>query len=274
MTRKAVQLLVLGGLLALMVVACSCSRDAEEQAPQTPSATTPSETETPTAPEAGAPETAQEPVLPETAAEAAASTTAELFAGASDALRQLDSYRYTTAFTFVSEDAGEIETGSFEISGAVVEPDRRHIRWVDLDEQDELEMIEITSQIWIREDDEWTEIPVVAAQAMTEAILVFAPAAVWEGLYGELAPSSSFVGEESVSGLQTRHYTSTYEHLQRYWEGQLENAAGDVWIAEGGYPVKYHFTATGVGEDGERGTVTWTMELSDINADISIEPPL
>jgi len=216
MTRKAVQLLVLGGLLALMVVACSCSRDAEEQAPQTPSATTPSETETPTAPEAGAPETAQEPVLPEAAAEAA----------------------------------------------------------VDLDEQDELEMIEITSQIWIREDDEWTEIPVVAAQAMTEAILVFAPAAVWEGLYGELAPSSSFVGEESVSGLQTRHYTSTYEHLQRYWEGQLENAAGDVWIAEGGYPVKYHFTATGVGEDGERGTVTWTMELSDINADISIEPPL
>ena len=156
MTRKAVQLLVLGGLLALMVVACSCSRDAEEQAPQTPTATT--TTETPATPEAGAPDTASEAAQPETSIEATASSTAELFAGASDALRQLDSYRYTTAFTFVSEDAGEIETGSFEISGAVVEPDRRHIRWIDLEEDEQFEMIEITSQIWIREDDEWTAV--------------------------------------------------------------------------------------------------------------------
>ncbi|MFC2108014.1 hypothetical protein ACFLS5_00960 [Candidatus Bipolaricaulota bacterium] len=52
------------------------------------------------------------------------------------------------------------------------------------------------------------------------------------------------------------------------------DASGDVWIADAGYPIRYNFTATGVDEDGNRGAISWTMELTDVGESIVIEPPM
>jgi len=53
----------------------------------------------------------------------------------------------------------------------------------------------------------------------------------------------------------------------------VTDAEGDVWIAEEGYPVRYRFAAKTTSEDGSRGTMLWTMELSDVNGQVSIDAP-
>jgi hypothetical protein len=280
MTRRILCFLLMAGLVMLMVAACSRGGGEEEPADETPTATTDDQPEatTPstedTTPEDQAPpdDTPEEPQTP--AADDATDDSAGVFAGASDALNSLASYSYITSFTFIGDEQGEIESGSYEMSGAVVNPDRQHIRWRDMTADEAFELIEISSQMWISEEGEWEEIPVVAAQAMTSIATVFAPSAVWEGLYGELETDANYVGRETVNGISTRHYTTTYQHIGPHWEGELQDASGDVWIADEGYPVKYRFTATGLDEDGERGTIVWTMELDDVNEDLIIEAPL
>jgi len=197
-----------------------------------------------------------------------------VFAGASAALSALESYRFVTSFLFVGEDGNEVESGSIELSGAIAGPDAQHFVWENLDEAERLELVQIDNEAWILSDEGWESVPLRVANAMSQAVLVFAPSVVWGGFFGEIEAHSTYVGNESVNGIPSQHYTSTYSAWGSYWEGDLTDAAGDVWIAEAGYPVKYAFSATGVDEDGARGSVTWSMEISDVNADIRIEPPL
>jgi hypothetical protein len=113
----------------------------------------------------------------------------------------------------------------------------------------------------------------MVAEAMSSAILVLAPAFSWEGLYSGLPSSSARVGSEPVNGIPAIHYTSTYQGWGDQFGAELVHTQGDVWIADEGYPIKYAFTASGVDEDGETGTLTWTMELLDVHGDIVIAPP-
>jgi hypothetical protein len=196
-----------------------------------------------------------------------------VFAGASAALEALSSYRYTTQFEFIAESNGEPESGSIEITGAVVAPDRRQILWKDLEEGSQFELIEIGDQAWMNDEDVWSEVPAIVADAMSQAVLIFAPAASWSGFYGELEASSSFVAEETVNGVRARHYTSTYSQWAATWKGELTSASADVWIALDGYPVRYRFSATGIDENGVQGTVSWSMDLTDVNSPFPIEPP-
>jgi len=284
MKRRAWLILLLGGLLIFWLAACS-SND-RDVAPSDETATTAATDETteaePTAVEP-APEPAAPAEEPETVESGPAETATEpddapvpeaAFADAATALEALDSYRYQTLFTFVGEEDGEIEAGSIELIGVVAGPDELHLTWHDLGEDEQFEVIRVGSRAWILEDDEWAEVPVLVADAMTDAILIYAPSIAWGGIFGELEPTATYVGRETVNGISADRYSSTYEQWGGYWPGQLEDAAGDVWIAEAGYPVKYHFSATGIDEGGDRGTVTWQMDLTDVNANLSIEPPV
>jgi hypothetical protein len=292
MTRRVLCFLLMGALVMLMASACSSRSEEEDAEPQLPVAaadtsetttpadddttartddTTPAETTTPA--DEPAPATQADAPQPALASDTEQNA-ADAFVGAADALSSLQSYRYTTSFTFAGIEDGDVEAGSYEMSGTVVEPERQHIRWTSVAEEETFELIEIEGRMWIKEGGTWEEIPVVAARAMSSIALVFAPSAAWNGLYGELLPESNYVGEETVNGIPARHYTTTYQHLRRYWEGELQDATGDVWIADEGYPVRYSFTATGFDEEGDSGTVLWTMDLTDVNADLTIEPPL
>jgi hypothetical protein len=272
-------LLLLVGALALGLAACSSNEGTEPAA-------SPSE-EVAEAAEATTPATAPaEELLEEVEAEPGAVQPAEstdlegaprpeeAFSRAQLALEGLESYRYTTTFLFVGEEAGEPETGSIELTGIVAGPDEMHLTWRDLETGEAFEVIQIGSEAWILTKGEWEEAPVAVSQAMSQAALVYAPSVAWGGLFGELEPDALYVGREDVDGISTEHFSATYTQWGSYWRGELVDASGDVWIAEAGYPVKYAFTATGVNEEGDTGSVTWTMELSDVNETIVIEPPV
>jgi len=283
MNRRRWLILILAGLLIASLAGCSPNdtttppsgqaTDATEETPVEPAdetaepATEPAPAEPATEPES------VEPAPSEEMGEAAALPPEGAFSEAQTALADLNSYRYSTLFTFVGEDDGEIEAGSIELTGIVAGPDEKHLIWHDLGEDEQFEVIQLGNRAWVFDDDEWTEAPVLVAEAMSQAVLIYAPSVAWGGIFGELEPTARYVGDEVVNGVAARHYTSTYEQWGGYWPGQLENASGDVWIAEAGYPVKYHFAATGIDEDGNRGEVTWRMDLSDVNTDITIEAP-
>ncbi len=277
MTQRTWLLLLLAAVLALGLAACSPNEGTApaEQEPQTssgtegaaPAATEPVGNMTAPSPEpkpAPAEETSAEVVLPPEGA----------FSNANTALAGLNSYRYSTLFTFVGEEDGEAEAGSIELTGIVAGPNRMHLIWRDLGGGDRFEVIQIDDQAWVLDEGGWEEAPVLVAEAMSQAVLIYAPSIAWGSLFGELEPTANYIGEETVNGVSAHHYTSTYAEWGGYWQGELTNASGDVWIADAGYPVKYNFSATGIDEDGDRGTVTWRMDLTDVNAPITIEPPI
>ncbi len=277
MTQRTWLFLLLTAILALCLAACSSN---EGTTPTTTDTTTETVDEAP-APEAPADEVpATEPVTEEPEPEAVSDiddvtplAPEGAFSGAAEALAELNSYRYSTLFTFVGEEDGEIEAGSIELMGIVAGPDEKHLIWMNLMDEERFEVIQLGDRAWVFSDDEWTEAPVMVAEAMSQAVLIYAPSIAWSGIFGELEPTATYVGRETVNGVSAHHYTSNYEQWGGYWPGELENASGDVWIAEAGYPVKYDFSATGIDEEGDRGTVTWRMDLADVNTEITIEPP-
>ncbi len=197
-----------------------------------------------------------------------------IFAGATAALEALDSYRFMTSFLFMGEEDGEVKSGSIELSGEIMDAEHKHFVWRNLDDGEHFEIIQLEDRAWVYDDGEWDSVPVLVADAMSQAVLVFAPSVVWGGLFGGLEAQSTYVESETIDGVLAHHYTSTYQQWAGYWQGELLDAAGDVWIAEAGYPIRYNFTATGIDEDGSRGSVSWTMELTDVGENIVIESPM
>ncbi|MFC2095625.1 hypothetical protein ACFLSW_04220 [Candidatus Bipolaricaulota bacterium] len=197
-----------------------------------------------------------------------------IFAGATAALEALDSYRFTTSFLFAGEEDGTFESGSIELSGEIMDSERKHFTWRNLEDGEQFEIIQLEDQAWMYNDGEWESVPTLVADAMSQAVLIFAPSVAWGGLFGSLDTQSDYVGPETIDGIAAHHYTSTYQQWGGYWYGELLDASGDVWIAEAGYPLRYDFTASGVDEDGNRGSISWTMELTDVGEEIIIVPPL
>ena len=216
------------------------------------------------------------PVLPELTQEQIDQATQaldELFSSSSNALAGLQSYRYTTVFSFTGESDVKPESGSMEIRGAVVAPDRLQATWKDLATGSEFGVVRVGNQAWMLEGEDWSSVPTMVADAVSQAILVFAPSVSWGALSQGMGTESTYVGTETVNGISARHYTSTYPAWSQYWDGQVEDASGDVWLAEAGYPVRYRFAAKGIDQEGYKGSVLWTMELSDVNGPVSIEAP-
>ena len=197
----------------------------------------------------------------------------DIFAESTAALAGLQSYRYATTFSFTSKEGGDAESGSIEVRGAVASSERQSMTWKDLESGDEFGIIRVGARAWLREAEEWTEVPTMVADAMSQGILVYAPAVGWGTFAEELQATSTYVGLETVNGTPARHYTSTYLGWSSSQRDEVTDAEGDVWIAEEGYPVRYRFAAKTTSEDGSRGTMLWTMELSDVNGQVSIDAP-
>ena len=274
--------------LCLLLTACSSNNDAEIATITEPDpivaadadATTPEEApalgaiETPDPSDAGLPVEVEVSLDTNTGIDVGVDLTPEgIFAGATAALQALDSYRFTTSFMFTGQEDGEIESGSIELSGEIMDAQRKHFVWKNLEDDEQFEIIQLEDEAWVYDDGEWESVPALVADAMSQAVLVFAPSVVWEGLFGGLEGESTYVGPEIIDGIPAHHYTSSYQQWGGVWAGEVLDATGDVWIAEAGYPLRYDFSATAVDEDGDQGTVTWSMRLTDANAEIIIAPP-
>jgi hypothetical protein len=189
------------------------------------------------------------------------------------ALATLESYRYTTRIKHEGTDGDEIDVGSIEIIGEYTSPDREHVTWTDLATGEGFEIIRIGDTAWIHEDEEWIEVPQMAVESIMQVVFLFAPVYAWEGMAGELETGSNFVGKEVVNGVSALHYSSDYAGWEESFQGDLQEARGEIWIAEEGFPVRTIFTASSIDEDGNKGSIEWQMDLTDVNQPISIEPP-
>ena len=88
-------------------------------------------------------------------------------------------------------------------------------------------------------------------------------------------------GLETINGVVTRRYTFGREDLVD--GSSYDQVEGTVWVAvRGNYIVRYEATITGglqsLVPDGmelmDEGTVTMVYEVSDVNSDLTIEPPI
>ncbi len=262
-------LLALG--LVLSLTACGPKEEQPPaELPQEETVTTPAEEP---ATEAPATETPT-PETPPTTAPITEAPPEEIFAGSSAALQGLESYRYLSLFKFETEEEAKITAGSVKIEGEYVPPDREHVTWTDLSTGEKFEVTRIGDEAWLREDDEWTEVPVQVAESTMQMVSLFSPANSWGTLYEGLPDASNLVDKEVVNGISCFHYASSYNQWGAAFSEELTEAKGDIWIAEEGFPVKYRFKASGTDSEGNNGSVEWSMELKDVNQAISIEPPM
>ncbi len=260
--------------LTLVLVGCG-SKETPAVAPQESETSTTSES-TPSAPSPEAAATAEEkePQREVPAIEAPLEAPPEgLLSRSTGALAALESYRYTTRVEYEGTDGDEIDAGSIEIIGEYASPDREHVTWTDLATGEGFEIIRIGDTAWMHEDEEWMEVPQMAVESIMQVVFLFAPVYAWEGMAGELETGSNFVGKEVVNGVSTLHYSSDYAGWEARFEGDLQEARGEIWIAEEGFPVRTIFTASSIDEDGNPGSVEWRMDLTNVNQSISIEPP-
>lgn len=263
-------------LISLVLVLVGCgSKETPAVAPQESETSTTSES-TPSAPSPEAAATAEEkePQREVPAIEAPLEAPPEgLLSRSTGALAALESYRYTTRVEYEGTDGDEIDAGSIEIIGEYASPDREHVTWTDLATGEGFEIIRIGDTAWMHEDEEWMEVPQMAVESIMQVVFLFAPVYAWEGMAGELETGSNFVGKEVVNGVSTLHYSSDYAGWEARFEGDLQEARGEIWIAEEGFPVRTIFTASSIDEDGNPGSVEWRMDLTNVNQSISIEPP-
>jgi len=263
-------------LISLVLVLVGCGpKETPAVAPQESETSTTSES-TPSAPSPEAAATADEtePQREAPAVETPLEAPPEgLLSRSTGALAALESYRYTTRVEYEGTDGDEIDAGSIEIIGEYASPDREHVTWTDLATGEGFEIIRIGDTAWMYEDEEWIEVPQMAIESIMQVVFLFAPVYAWEGMAGELETGSNFVGKEVVNGVSTLHYSSDYAGWEERFEGDLHEASGEIWIAEEGFPVRSIFTASGIDEDGNQGSVEWRMDLTNVNQSISIEPP-
>jgi len=263
-------------LISLVLVLVGCGpKETPAMAPQESEPSTTSES-TPSAPSPEAAATADEtePQREAPAIETPLEAPPEgLLSRSTGALAALESYRYTTRVKYEGTDGDEIDAGSIEIIGEYASPDREHVTWTDLATGEGFEIIRIGDTAWMYEDEEWIEVPQMAIESIMQVVFLFAPVYAWEGMAGELETGSNFVGKEVVNGVSTLHYSSDYAGWEERFEGDLHEASGEIWIAEEGFPVRSIFTASGIDEDGNQGSVEWRMDLTNVNQSISIEPP-
>lgn len=263
-------------LISLVLVLVGCGpKETPAVAPQESETSTTSES-TPSAPSPEAAATADEtePQREAPAIETPLEAPPEgLLSRSTGALAALESYRYTTRVEYEGTDGDEIDAGSIEIIGEYASPDREHVTWTDLATGEGFEIIRIGDTAWMYEDEEWIEVPQMAVESIMQVVFLFAPVYAWEGMAGELETGSNFVGKEVVNGVSTLHYSSDYAGWEERFEGDLHEASGEIWIAEEGFPVRSIFTASGIDEDGDQGSVEWRMDLTNVNQSISIEPP-
>ncbi|MFC2108015.1 hypothetical protein ACFLS5_00965 [Candidatus Bipolaricaulota bacterium] len=104
-----------------------------------------------------------------------------IFAGSTAALEALESYRFATVFLFTGTEGGEVESGSIELTGEIMDADRKHFVWRNLDDGEYFEIIQLEDVAWVYDDGEWDSVPALVADAMSQAVLVFAPSVVWGG---------------------------------------------------------------------------------------------
>lgn len=296
--------LVLLPVMIMLLLLAACGGDTQEPTatPVPPTATPvpPTATPEPTDTPAPTPTSAEAPTAEEEPEEEPQSTTIEGLTENAFALPGVESYRSRTtisvsgpAFEAEGEDAEESMAAlmqGFEIEGEHTQNPTAHHVTVRMGGEVFAETIQIEDKAWAKSafmGDTWTETEASDTDELTSGFAgdlgeVFSVSELEEFL-GKLER----VGTEEVNGIQTVHYSADKEVMRGIIDesdpdalAEFENAdlvQMDFYITKEGVLVKWemHIEGTGLNEENPEasGTMTFTSELYDFNADITIEPP-
>ncbi len=193
-------------------------------------------------------------------------------------LEGLDSYRSMMTYRTETEDGTVKDEGSIYIE-ETREPQAYHMVITDKGEDGgTMEIIIVGQDQWINLDGEW-----MYSQASPDEMddfgmgMIFTPDEIFSGAANG---DYDYVGKEKINGIRTKHYRFDLDPAQAADFGDVTDMTegqADVWVADEPnlphFPVKLVIVTKGEIEDGVQGTATIEMEITDVNAPITIEPP-
>jgi len=258
--------------VALLVLSLACSLGGSgSEEPTAEAEVTEEETAAPTEEERGGGGLEDEEVDEGNGKEGAAGDL-EIDPGAMD---ELSSYRSRITMQIESAE-GEGETIDVELS-ATTDPLAQHI--VMFSQGQEVEMIQIGNEQWIRFGEDWMQSTIDATETdMTEELSSFFMD-VEE--FGALEDEEyQYVGKEKINGMNTRRYRLEHAALLGDLgfgaEDEIDKGEAEVWIVDEPdlpkFVVRADVTLEGM-IDGEAGKFIVMQEIYDVNADFTIEPP-
>jgi hypothetical protein len=172
--------------------------------------------------------------------------------------------------------------GNLSFNGVIASPEEFELHANAFGE--DFGYVQIGEQAWVNQGAGWE--PSLPETAATP----FGPS--MDELWGELLPDevlqAAVVGTETVNGVEAVHYSFDKESLAGIagsFGGELSPAdleafeqvsevALDMWLTEGDIPVRMLFALAATGEAGESGSVSFELNLYDLNSpSLNVEPP-
>jgi len=195
----------------------------------------------------------------------------------SGALEELESYRMKIEFRFVNAD-GSDGVQTIEIAHTQESSAEHTVMsgMTDDDQSIDMEIIQIGSQQWMLWGEDW----IYSEVQEGEEDFVSDASGIDEFDVEDLA-DAKYLGKETVNGITCRHYEFDEESAifaEAGMVGDVEEAHAEVWIAnEKSLPsfiVRYEIEANGKAtEESPIEKFFMTMNVTDVNTDIKIEPP-
>lgn len=189
-----------------------------------------------------------------------------------DAVEGLDSYRTRFSARWVPEE-GEAENITLE-EAHTRNPRAQRLVMGGMVEGESVEIVQIEDQSWMCSGEACTQM-----QADPEDLAAsFSDEALFDPDEMVSDADMTFVGRETVNGVQTRHYELDMTGMRAAYmaQGDVFDPKGEVWVAdEPDLPrvtVRLALSWTEV-RDGETGEAGFTYEAYDINEPFTIEPP-
>ncbi|HEY89589.1 MAG TPA: hypothetical protein G4N98_07640 [Thermoflexia bacterium] len=200
------------------------------------------------------------------------------------ALEGLDSYRTIMIMRFEAED-GTIEETRMEMSATREPAAHRIVMAGGLSaDGDSMEIIQIGNQQWMQMGGEWMQTQISDEDVSSfEENLPFSP----DDVQADMLEEAEYLGKETINGIRTRHYLLDKQLLEMMEAtggmapgevGEVESAKMELWIADQGdlpaFAVRMESEVEGL-EMGDEKVAKYFMswDVTDINADITIEPP-
>ena len=189
--------------------------------------------------------------------------TGSLTSGLASNLDTLDSYQFSWQITAASAGASAADTGTFGITGTVV---NKPAQSYEINDLGMLQVIVIGSQGWISMDNGSTWMPSSDYSNGSSDLTSLLPDSLYGSDFDSNAADFKMVGEETKNGVDCLHYNDT---TNLGAGGALVGVAGtftaDLWVAKNGnFPVSgfYGYSASAGGQSGSWG---YSFDITHVN---------
>jgi hypothetical protein len=160
-----------------------------------------------------------------------------------------------------------------KVEGAVVAPDQFEMKMTVAGQ--DFGFVKIADKAWMQTGGVWTP---VDSDEFSFSFDEFDLDELTIGMVPQEVVQAAKVTKERVGGVDTTRYSFDKAAIQSFaGHGDMDEvdaAQLDVWLTADGIPLKMAAEMSGHATDGEEASMTFDMQLSDINSDIKIKAPM